>query len=539
MSSRDVNIGIDLGTTNCALSFYISGRNMESVSLDNGYLLRSAVDWRSPEPCVVGKEALKRTLDLINGMVVLNAKRLIGRKFDTEETKSVMHSCRVKVVSDNQGYAAFSIPGTGHVIRPQDVSAKLLDHMFDKATVFLTDYKIKGVTVTVPASFDQDQRLATLNAVELSKFGTNVRLLSEPVAAAISHNLMHSVKTGYILVYDFGGGTFDVSIMEVQNETSFKVIATDGLGWIGGENYDMMIYDDMLRDFTESNDGETLIEHPHDRTREARLERYKARIIEMCREMKESLSAEGNTIETIDMGWLFEAQANDNQRKFGNEYDDYDGILMDYTYTLSRAHFESLIRESIDRTIQCTRSCLDKAGLQAGNINHVVLVGGSSRIPLVRKKLAEVFPIDRITCMDPDLCVSKGAAYYSAACDHLMEITFEECAPFSVFTKVRHGHRHFSYDPIITCRDMLPCTRSKRYIVDNAYAFEDEILIGKTDKDCRHLANIECCGITVKPNVVLVYTFTLTKEGILRYSVMEEETKKELVKDETVTDMNK
>ena len=330
-----------------------------------------------------------------------------------------------------------------------------------------------------------------------------------------------------------------MSIMEVRNETSFKVIATDGLGWVGGENYDMMIYDDMLRDFTESNDGETLIEHPHDRTREARLERYKARIIEMCREMKESLSAEGNTIETIDMGWLFEAQANDNQRKFGNEYDDYDGILMDYTYTLSRAHFESLIKDSIDRTIQCTRSCLDKAGLQAGSINRVVLVGGSSRIPLVRKKLVEVFPDDRIIRMDPDLCVSKGAAYYSAACDHLTEISFEECAPFSVFTKVRHGHRHFSYDPIITCRDMLPCTRSKRYIVDNAYAFEDEILIGKTDKDCRHLANIECCGITVKPNVVLVYTFTLTKEGILRYSVMEEETKKELVKNETVTDMNK
>lgn len=139
------------------------------------------------------------------------------------------------------------------------------------------------MTVTVPASFDQDQRLATLNAVELSKFGTNVRLLSEPVAAAISHNLMHSEKTGYILVYDFGGGTFDVSIMEMRMRLPSRLTATDGLGWVGGENYDMMIYDDMLRDFTESNDGETLIEHPHDRTREARLERYKARIIEMCR----------------------------------------------------------------------------------------------------------------------------------------------------------------------------------------------------------------------------------------------------------------
>ena len=82
MDKKDVYLGIDLGTTNCALSFYISGRNMESVNLDNGYLLRSAVDWRSPEPCVVGKEALKRTLDLINGMVVLNAKRLIGEAME-------------------------------------------------------------------------------------------------------------------------------------------------------------------------------------------------------------------------------------------------------------------------------------------------------------------------------------------------------------------------------------------------------------------------------------------------------------------------
>ncbi|KAM7452825.1 hypothetical protein BLSTO_06435 [Blastocystis sp. subtype 1] len=176
--------------------------------------------------------------------------------------------------------------------------------------------------------------------------------------------------------------------------------------------------------------------------------------------MKESLSAEGNTIETIDMGWLFEAQANDNQRKFGNEYDDYDGILMDYTYTLSRAHFESLIKGSIDRTIQCTRSCLDKASLQAGSINRVVLVGGSSRIPLVRKKLAEVFPDDRIIRMDPDLCVSKGAAYYSAACDHLMEISFEECAPFSTLL-LRPDH-HLSRHAAVHAVEALHCGQCVR-----------------------------------------------------------------------------
>lgn len=538
MATRDAYLGIDLGTTNCALSYYTPGENMKSIKLDNDVLLRSAVDFKETGGCIIGKHAVKQTSDLINGRVVLCNKRLIGRKYNTEDTRKVMNSCRAKVVPDNQGYAAFSIPGVNHIVNPQEVSAKILDHIYNKAKTFLADYTIKGVTVTVPASFDSDQRLATLKAIQMSKFGDNVKLLSEPVAAAISMGIMNNMNNGHILIYDFGGGTFDVSIIELQGGNTFKVIATDGLASVGGEDIDIIIYKDLLDDYSKINEGYGLVDSPLKQTRNVQLEKNKAKIMEDCRDAKEDLSKDGMNMASIDHEWLFDKQADEMLEYDDNDPDSYNGIIMDYVYNLPRDKFQTLIKDLVKKTIQCTRSCMDKAGLEPTNIDRVVMVGGSSRIPFVFEELAKLFPAKRVTRLDPDLCVSRGAAYFSASCGNLLDISFEEGAPFSVFTKVRRSHRAIAYDPIINYGDVLPCTRTKRYLVSDVMAFQDEILLGKSDQDCHHLAYVECSGITVEPNVALMYTFTLTKENLLYYSVTEERTNKVLVRDQVVTEMN-
>ena len=536
MQKREAYVGIDLGTTNCVVSYYTSDKRTDTIHIANSVLVRSAIDFLENGKMIVGDMALRNAKDLVSGNVVLNAKRVIGKKINSVVVNRVKESCRAEVVADDMGYAAFAIPHLHRVVKPEEVSAHLLNYLYTNATRQLQDYVIKGVVITVPASFDSDQRFATMRAIRMSELPKNTSLLSEPTAAAISHGVLELNYDMNILVYDLGGGTFDVSVMSIRNGRVFRVIATDGICGIGGEDFDVSILNALMNQYTSKNPDESLLpESVHEKTDEV-FQKCKSKLLEQCRIAKEELSYGSNDSVDIDLSEYFDGGWNDES----DDPDDYSGLVESFTFSLTREVFEALIERSIDRTIRNVQKCLDMANLTPNSIHRVILVGGSSRIPLIRKKLAALFPLDRIILSDPDTCVSKGAAYYGAARDKVVDISVEDCiARYSYYTMMKE-HKQIVFDPIITKGTVLPSTNTKSYVLRNAYCMEDTVFCGEEPKQesCEVLATISCSRIPLtNGKAVLSYSFKLAKDGVLYYSIVEEQSKQVLVSDHVVSNM--
>src|SRR5437762_4447887 len=367
-------IGIDLGTTNCCVAVLEGGTVQIVPNKEGGRTTPSVVGFTDKGERLVGQIA-KRQAVTIASNTVYAVKRLIGRKFDSPETHRMRETAPFEIVDSQNGDARISVQG--RVYSPPELSGIVLQRLKAAAEDFLGE-AVADAIITVPAYFDDTQRQATKDAGKIA--GLNVeRIINEPTAAALAYGLGKS-ESEKIAVYDLGGGTFDISILEMNNGV-FEVLSTSGNTYLGGEDFDERIMDWMAEQFMQ----DTGIDLRKDRLALQRL-----------KEAAERAKCELSSSEQTSFNLPFIA-ADASGPKHLNK-------------TLTRGKFEELVSDLVEQTIEpCERGLAD-AKLQAADIDKVLLVGGQTRSPVVERTVAKIFGKEASAEINPDEVVAMGAA---------------------------------------------------------------------------------------------------------------------------------
>lgn len=375
-------IGIDLGTTFSCASVYRRGRP-ELIPNAEGDRLTPSIVYFNPKTGVasvgqIADELLPQCPK--NGL--LDAKRIIGRKYDDEFISRYTNANEVHftLVRGNDEQAAFEIEVSGKTIikKPEEVSAEVLNYLKNSASDYLGENVTKAV-ISVPAYFSNAQRKATKTAAELAGL-TVLKLITEPTAAAIHYVSDKSRTNSNVLVFDFGGGTLDVSLIKM-NRNVFEVKAVYGDTLLGGRNFDEILFEHFYKDFLLGNNHGFA------------SKKFKRRLSTMCANLKKKLS-------TNDEFTLY--------------LDRYDGNS-DLSISMTKADFEEINENIFQRTMDVVQLCLEDSGLAKSDINEVILVGGSTRIPKIRQMLNDYFGAEKIkTDLNPDEAVAAGASIHAA-----------------------------------------------------------------------------------------------------------------------------
>ena len=367
-------IGIDLGTTYSCVGIYKNGR-VEIIPNELGSRITPSVVAFTDEERLIG-EAAKNQASVNPTRTVYDVKRLIGRKFSDSTVQKDKGFLPFQIVSkDGKPYVQTEVKGQTKTYAPEEISAMVLQKMKAVAEQFL-GIEVQNAVVTVPAYFNDAQRQSTKDAGTIS--GMNVaRIINEPTAAAIAYGLDKKTQESSILVYDLGGGTFDVSILTIE-EGVFEVIATSGDTHLGGQDFDQNVMDYFMKLFKRKTGKDV--------SRDRRAQQKLKREVENA---KRALSTLHET--TIDIENFFDGQ--------------------DFKETLTRAKFEELNAELFRKTLKPVEIALDDAGLKKKDIDEIVMVGGSTRIPKVQQLIKDFFngkePNKNI---NPDEAVAYGAA---------------------------------------------------------------------------------------------------------------------------------
>ena len=369
-------LGIDLGTSNSAVSIYRKGKPT-MIKLGKETTIPSVVSFRSEEDIQVGETAKRRIL------------------IDPEHTISF-----IKREMGSDWHREFF----GKTYRPEDVSAEILAKI-KEYVISQEDFDLKGTpsfaVICVPANFDDNKKRATREAAELA--GLNVTyLLEEPVAAAIAYG-MEVGRNQTIMVYDLGGGTFDVSILKVDSVSEdspakFTILAKEGEPKLGGYDIDQVIMKLVAADFKEKSKIDLFDLEADQGISASDILEAQQKLQEACEQAKKELSE----IEFVAI-------------EIPNVIKDEYGVVHNIDYELTRADFEAAIDPLIEKTIETIDLALDNAKLGAQDISRVILVGGSSRIPLVSKKIKLLLNKEPYSNIDPDTVVAQGAAVFGAS----------------------------------------------------------------------------------------------------------------------------
>ncbi|KLU88584.1 heat shock protein SSB1 [Magnaporthiopsis poae ATCC 64411] len=372
----DGAIGIDLGTTYSCVATY-EGSNVEIIANEQGsFTTPSFVSFTESERLI--GEAAKNQAAMNPANTVFDVKRLIGRRFDDPTVKKDMESWPFKVV-DDEGNPKVEVEylGSTHKFSPQEISAMVLTKMKEIAEAKLGK-KVEKAVITVPAYFNDNQRQSTKDAGAIS--GLNVlRIINEPTAAAIAYGLGagKSDKERNVLIYDLGGGTFDVSLLNIQGGV-FTVKATAGDTHLGGQDFDTNLLDHCKKDFQRKT--------KKDLSGDARALR---RLRTACERAKRTLSNGAQT--TIEIDSLFDGE--------------------DFNLQITRARFEELNATAFKGTLEPVAQVLKDAAIEKSAVDEIVLVGGSTRIPRIQKLLSEFFDGKKLEkSINPDEAVAYGAA---------------------------------------------------------------------------------------------------------------------------------
>ena len=497
----EVPVGIDLGTTN-SCAFYCLGGKFECVEYPGGRKLFPSFVRYSKNGITSGNSAKLYFGRSKN--VVRNAKRLIGRYYNSQEVQNALNYCGVPVV-DRGNKPFFYIRETNTYYSPSDVGAEILKEI-KKAIESNSDCTIGDVVVTIPANFDHNQRQATREAISKAGFNMNrVKLLNEPSAAAICYGLVQDAGNKKILVYDFDERKLDVSILDISNG-NYKVLVHDGDNFLGGSNIDEIILNWLIERFDETY-GEELI--PANLDPEMKTQ-TRSGLLSLCEQAKEQL---------FDM----------------DEYEIEPQIYMDegYSVTITRDILNDLIDEELDKTMEIVERALNKAGLSKRDISRVVLVGGSTRLLLVQKKLADYFGKEKTTqSVNPDECVAQGACM--ALVNNVLP---KEKTAFSLNMLITNNEAVC----IIPSNSVIPCSKSIVITTAEDYAetLFNQICLGKCTNEeevvplaeCILLPSFQYGGFPRKPRgqVHFEITFCYTMEGHINVSVLCQETGAELL----------
>ena len=485
-------IGIDLGTTNSAMAVVEAGQPTIIANSEGDRTTPSVVAMGKDENRLVGKVAYRQRVTNPKDTVYA-VKRLIGRRFKDKEVQKDIKLMPFDIVEGKGGTAKVSMSGKDY--SPEEISAMILSKLKADAESYLGE-DVNEAVITVPAYFDDSQRQATKDAGKIAGLEVK-RIINEPTAAALAYGLDKN-KDEKIVVYDLGGGTFDVTILELGDGV-FEVKSTNGDTHLGGEDFDLVIVNYLLEKIKEEHDRD-VSDDP-----------------QAMQRLKEA--AEKAKIE------LSSAQASEINLPFLAE-----GPL-NFEYTMKRAELEKLVGELIDKTAKPSQDALKDAGLKPSDIDEVVLVGGMTRMPAVAAKVKEIFGKTPLKGVNPDEVVALGASIQGGvlAGDVKQDIVLVDVTPLSLGVETLGGVT----TKLIERNTAVPTSKSEIFstAADNQPSVEVHVLQGEREMsaDNKSLGRFVLDGIPPAPRGVpqVEVTFEIDSNGILNVNAKDKGSGKE------------